>query len=214
MGNDDGKIGFCSKLNCCIVKKTENIQISQGQDKSPKVNSVQNIFYYYKDQEENKISSIPNGSTAFSPNGSEKRVDMQDQKILNPEKITEKKVTVEEMTSQNSIKTCEDHTNVNSSRGITNQVNGQERPFKFLSPFEIVKKKHQDAKKVARMTGAMMKSSTQNCPGGHGLKKVIIETGEFNYNCDNCKKKIPEGKLKYGCEECDYDLCKKCHDKR
>jgi hypothetical protein len=230
LNNENGEIGLCSKLHCCNVKKTENIQISQGQDTS-NVNSVHNNYYYYNDQENNTTN-----------------------------------------------------TNVSSSRGLTgtDQVNEQERPF--LSPVEIVKKKHQDTEKVAKMTKtqhchecsklmryiydyeslieldagysegwycsaceimfdstnikpfpmnhcvqceidycqiciAVMESSTQNCSGKHGLKLVKIQNNNSRnkrseFTCDSCKKNIPKGKFKYGCEKCDYDLCKKCHEKR
>ena len=46
-----------------------------------------------------------------------------------------------------------------------------------------------------------------SCANGHGM--IRFQTPN-EYGCDLCERGVPEGKIMYGCDECDYDVCVTC----
>jgi ankyrin repeat protein len=51
----------------------------------------------------------------------------------------------------------------------------------------------------------------KKCVNGHKLICFKIPQGSFH--CDICRQGVPKDNVMYGCNECDYDICRNCEEK-
>lgn len=57
------------------------------------------------------------------------------------------------------------------------------------------------------LVGLVTATTERLCPASHALTAQCVVWG---LSCDECGKQLGPGKTRFGCVECDFDICAQC----